>query len=671
MAATVKDTPPRGNLRAPACEIRFSRRLGPSGEGSAGPGPDHETLEKSELRVRVPAGTTLLEAARAEGYPIGTDCGGFGKCRRCRSLLLAPGRRGEAAPAPPSWLDPPTPAEQRQLSQEERDAGWRLACQVRVKGGLTAFVPFPEDRPARKSIDTQLPVRIKPWAERSTIWLRGKGEKEEGVLVERTLSALRRRRPGLRIDESLALRLPSPRQGAEGRDVPLTVTITNGCVVDLECEKSERKAYGAVIDIGTTNLCGYLIDMATGALAAESARPNTQREWGADLMTRVLAASPAERGGKDALARLSRAVRRDVDEVLTDLLRRVRAKRRHLIALIFVGNSVMHHLFLGLPVESFGFAPYAPLRKEGVAFRPAEKGIRLPPSSRAHFFPLLAGFVGADAVGVALALNLDRTKGDRAILALDLGTNVEILLGIPGESLWCASTPAGPAFEAGEIRCGMTSGPGAVCEVDVRDGEISLRTIEDAPPRGICGTGLIDAAAGLLECGVIDPTGRMRGAEELPAGTPEDIRRRIFEAGGSRKFMLWGDASPLSANGVYLDQWDVRKLQAAKAAVRAGVGLLLAEAGLGWGDVGDVCLAGAFGTSLRPEKILRIGLIPEKPPEHIRSVGNAAASGARLALLSRTELKRAGEIQERVQYVELAGRPEFEKAFIEAIPFPA
>lgn len=553
-------------------------------------------------RFSVPGGATILQAARAAGFPIGTDCGGFGKCTRCRVIPLDPAAGPGAAPA---WLPPPNSAERTQLSTEELRAGWRLACQVEVQGRLAVLAPRPGDRPVRKSIDTSIPLRLDPWA------------------------------------------------GPGGRP--------------LRPAESSQRALGAVVDIGTTNVCGYLLDLETGALLAEAWRPNSQRPWGADLMTRVLAASPPNAGGNGAGEELTRAVRRDVDQVLADLLRQIRARRRQVAGLVFVGNSVMHHLFMGMAVESFGVAPYMPLTADGMTFSPRELGIRLDVSSKAHFLPLLAGFVGADAVGVALALGLDRPERESVSLALDLGTNVEILLGAPGGEIWCASTPAGPAFEGGEIRFGMGATPGAICAMDVHEGDFALRTIEGLPATGICGTGLIEAVAGLLDLGVVDPSGRFRESVEPGNALPDSLAQRLVDGNGERGFLL----APGGRSGpVVLGQWDVRRFQAAKAAVRAGADLLLQEAGLRWGEVREVFLAGAFGTHLRPERAVRIGLLPPKSIDHVRVVNNAAASGARLALLSRAELERATALKSKARYVELAGRKDFQECFIEALPFP-
>ena len=597
MAATEKESAPPEEMKEGPFELLLFRPP-PAAPHAASPHPGEPACRTSVARD-----TTVLQGARAAGFPIGTDCGGFGKCTRCRVIPLSrPGGSGCA----PAWLAPPTPAERTQLSPEDLGAGWRLACQVRVQGSLAVLVPCPEDRPVRKTIDTSLPVRLDPWAD-------------------------------------LGGPRPSPARGAQ-------------------------RAYGAVLDIGTTNVCGYLIDLETGVLMAEAWRPNGQRAWGADLMTRVLAASPPEAGGGGARGALTRAIRHDADMILTDLLRSIRGRRRQVAGLVFAGNSVMHHLFMGMPVESFGSAPYAPLTSEGVAFCPRDLGIRLSASAKAHFLPLLAGFVGADAVGVALALGLDRPERNSVALALDLGTNVEILLGTPGGDIWCASTPAGPAFEGGEIRCGMGAVPGAICAVDIGEDDLILRTVEGLPAVGICGTGLIEATAALLDGGVIDPTGKFREAGALRKTLPGSLFGRLVDGNGARGILL---ATGGKAGPVILGQWDVRKLQAAKAAVRAGADLLLKEAGFQWEEVKEIFLAGAFGAHLRPERAGRIGLFPPILAGRVEVVNNAAASGARLALLSRAELARATALKGKARYVELAGRKEFQESFLEALPFPA
>jgi uncharacterized 2Fe-2S/4Fe-4S cluster protein (DUF4445 family) len=567
---------------------------------------------------------------------------------------------------------PPNAVERRQLSSEELEAGWRLACQLKVEGDLAALAPHPSDKVGRKSIDTSIPLFLDPWAGRIAFSPEPERDEETVSAVRhsfREMSLSGRLKDHPRLEGEIVSRLNEAVRGNQEASM-VSLTIAEGEVVDVEVGDTSKQVYGAVIDIGTTNICGYLVYLINGSLLAETVRPNSQRAWGWDLMARVHAASRREHGGKEALDELTSTVREDVDRVLGDLLRQTRVRRRDVISLIFVGNSVMHHLFFGLPVETFGVAPYVPLKDEGTGFSPADLGLRLPPSARAHFLPLFAGFVGADALGVALALDLGREELEKPLLSLDLGTNVELLLACPDGNLWCTSTPAGPAFEGGEIRCGMSSVPGAISEIDINGEHLEIRTIEGSPPAGICGTGLIEVAGCLLDLGVLDYSGRILPAEESPAGVPESVRRRIVEKEGVRRFILEEAGRSASGSPIFLDQWDVRKLQSAKAAVKAGANLLLREAGVEWGELETVFLAGAFGTYLRPGRAVRIGLIPPLPEDKVRVVHNAAGSGGRLALLSREKLAHGVELKEKVRNVELAGRSEFQDAFLHAIPFP-
>ncbi len=520
--------PGRGESESPpACEVLFLRPP-PSGPGKSPAAPGEILDEDRSLRrVSLEGGLTLLEAARISGFPIGTECGGFGKCTRCRAIPLALGDRDRHGPHPPSWLMPPNAAERRQLSSEELEAGWRLACQLKVEGDLAALAPHPSDKVGRKSIDTSIPLILNPWAERAAFRPEPAGDEDTVSAIRRGLREMSesgRLKVHPRLEGEIVSRLNEAVRGNREASV-ISLTITEGEVVDAEAGDTSKQVYGAVIDIGTTNICGYLVHLIDGSLLAEAVRPNGQRAWGWDLMARVHAASRREHGGNEALDELTAAVRKDVDRILGDLLRQARVRRRDVISLVFVGNSVMHHLFFGLPVESFGMAPYVPLKDEGVRFSPADLGLRLPRSARAHFLPLFAGFVGADALGVALALDLGRKNLSKPVLALDLGTNVEILLACPDGNLWCASTPAGPAFEGGEISCGMSSVPGAISEIDINGEHLEIRTIEGSPPAGICGTGLIEVAGCLLDLVFLGVSGRILPADVLTAGVPYVVRR--------------------------------------------------------------------------------------------------------------------------------------------------
>ena len=513
-----------------------------------------------------------------------------------------------------------------------------------MESDLAALAPHPSDKVSRKSIDTSIPLLLDPWAERVAFCLEPAGDKNTVSAIRRSLREMSqsgRLKEHPRLEGEIVSRLNEAVRGNQEASV-VSLTITDGEVVDVEAGDTSKQVYGAVIDIGTTNICGYLVHLINGSLLTEAVRPNSQRAWGWDLMSRVQAASSRSQGGNGALGSLTAAVREDVDRILGDLLRQARMRRRDLVGLVFVGNSVMHHLFFGLPVESFGEAPYVPLKDEGAEFSPADLGLRLPPSARAHFLPLFSGFVGADALGVALALDLGRKVLKKSLLALDLGTNVELLLACPDGNLWCTSTPAGPTFEGGEIRCGMSSVPGAISEIDINGENLEIRTIEGSPPAGICGTGLIEAAGCLLDLGVLDRFRAHLAGGGIPPGCagkrpPPGLLRRegrpSFCSGrvGAIGFGLSCFSRPVGCEAASKCQGGGQGRSGTSAAAR--------RASNGRRSAKPFISQGAFGTNLQAREalfVLACFLLRSRWIE-IHIVQNAAGSGGRLALLSRAK----------------------------------
>lgn len=401
------------------------------------------------------------------------------------------------------------------------------------------------------------------------------------------------------------------------------------------------RSLGFALDVGTTGVAGALLDLRTGEELAVHAVANPQSVYGADLMTRLAYAIR----GEAQQAELTRVVREAAQALLGRLLSKAGAGRDEVVAGALVGNTAMHHLFLGLPVRELAVAPYTPALVDGRVFD-------IPGLPPLYALPVVAGFVGADAVAAALAAGLD--EGDETVLLVDVGTNGEVLLRHGGQ-LYACSAPAGPAFEGGEISQGTRAGPGAIEAVRFDGNDLAVTVIPGgAGPaaRGICGSGLLDAAAALLEAGLLDRTGRLTAAGPLV--------HRLAE--GGRAVAL--------APGVMLTQKDLRAFQLAKGAIRSGAEVLLRTAGIGPEALDAVLLAGAFGSYLRRESAVATGLLPPVDPARIQPIGNAAAAGAKLALLSRKARSRAESLARRIRFVELATHPDFEEIFMEALNFP-
>lgn len=405
---------------------------------------------------------------------------------------------------------------------------------------------------------------------------------------------------------------------------------------------------GAAVDIGTTTLAGYLVDLASGSVVATASRLNPQASFGADVISRL---SYAQEGGSQDL---TEAVRRGVAELLVDLAGSLGQIRK----LVLVGNSAMHHLWWGIETSSLAQAPYRPVSTQPIWEPASVLDLALHPGAQVYFLPLVAGFVGADTVAALLATGLDEGR-DRRLL-VDIGTNGEMVLATGGKLLTCAAA-AGPALEGAEISCGMRGIQGAIEAVSLDIG-IKYKVIGDVEPLGICGSGLVDLLSELLRVGAVDHTGRLLGqAEFLAQGGAAKLASNLLEDGFQ---VAVGPQGP-----IVLTSRDVRKLQLAKGAIRAGCEILLSVGGIDYQDLDEIILAGAFGSYLSPKSALRVGLLPPVEPERVKSAGNAAGEGAKLVLLSDQQKKRAEEIARQLEYIELAGRGDFQERFMEGMLF--
>lgn len=407
--------------------------------------------------------------------------------------------------------------------------------------------------------------------------------------------------------------------------------------------EKKKAGLGAAFDVGTTTVVCALVDLATGSVLAAESLPNPQAIWGRDVIARMEAAISRE----GALEGLSAAIRDACRGLLLSLAGDTLTDVRMATA---AGNSVMEHLLLGVSPEPLSRVPYKPAFKEARTVDPGVVGCGL------YVFPLIGGFVGGDAVAVALTLGMP--GGDKPVLAIDIGTNSEILLS-SGGVLYATSAAAGPAFEGGEVKSGMVAAPGAIQGVKIEGDTVILDVIGKGAPKGICGSGLIEAAATLLGAGIIESTGRIKDRDEVDS----NLSSRIKTGAEGNSFTLYRGAS----GEVSLTQDDIRALQTAKSATRAGVTMLLMKAGIGPEDIATVYIAGAFGSHLKEDGLRAIGLLDEAWTD-IRTVGDAALEGAVLALDDERK-KQAEAIARQARYVSLSGSAHFEREFIKNMNF--
>jgi uncharacterized 2Fe-2S/4Fe-4S cluster protein (DUF4445 family) len=418
--------------------------------------------------------------------------------------------------------------------------------------------------------------------------------------------------------------------------------------------------FGVAVDIGTTSVVAKLVDLADGNCKATASAINPQTNWGDDVISRITHAHT-----EDGLEELHAAIIECIGSLIDELCKETDIKPWDICEVVAVGNTTMNHLFLKFPVKQLGQAPYKAYSVEAHDRDAAHLNLNMNPSGNVHTVENVAGFIGSDTVAAVLAMGMDTT--DQMTLVVDIGTNGELVLGTR-DKMYAASCAAGPAFEGARISCGSRAVEGAIERVILVDNDIHLEVIGSCAPRSICGSGLIDAVAVLLNLGLIDSSGRFVNPDRIKKGLAKKLSGRLVQHDRQRAFVL-ADNQNNKNEPVILTQQDVRETQLAKGALRAGLQLLQEKAQVTDKDIERIMLAGAFGNYIRPESALRIGLLPDVGIERIQFVGNAAIVGARMVLVSTRCRQLCSKLVEKIEYVETAGDPRFRTIFAEALPF--
>ena len=464
----------------------------------------------------------------------------------------------------------------------------------------------------------------------------------------------------LRSDLHVMRRLPRVLRTA---DFNITAVIVDDVLIDVEPGDTSGRRFGIAYDLGTTTVVATLLDLSTGTPVAVGSMLNPQQPFGADVITRISTTmmDPA------ALDKLAALARQGLQQLATEVCADGGVDLTEVYEIALAGNATMTHIVLGIDPEPLGVAPFVMTARIFEDIRASDIGVAVHPGARAYLFPALGAYVGGDIVAGALASGMDRDKRTR--LFIDAGTNCEIVLS-HNERLLATAAPAGPAFEGAAIRCGMRAAPGAIEGVKISDEDVCLQVIGDVSPIGLCGSGLVDAVAALVQAKLLDSSGRLLDAETATQTRP-GLAERLTKVGAERVFVLHWAGEPGDMSGaIYLSQRDVRELQFAKAAIATGWRLLIEEVGLAAADIQQVLLAGSFGSYLAPSSAVRIGLVPDIPTLRIVSAGNVAGEGAKMALLSVRERSAARALLGEVHYVELSDRPDFNDRFVDQLSFP-
>jgi len=584
-------------------------------------------------RIEVEPGATLLEAAQDAGVALSAVCGGVGVCGDCRVRVL----RGQVSAL--------NDVEREHLSDAEQAGGLRLACQTVVQSDGAIVVDVPREslsasqRSQVEGEEISLPVEPAvalhdlAVAPPSVDDLRGDWERLIGIEprafdpAASVLAAL----PGLARAHGWRVRMASVGQRVAAFLPP------------------GEAALGFAVDVGTTGLAAYLVDLQTGATVGIAGATNPQIAYGEDVMARLTLAVRDDGGAR----RLQAVIVEGLNDLLVEVCRQAGAKPSQVVDCVAVGNTAMHHLLLGLPTGQLGSAPYVPAVSAALSTPAREIGLRTAPGAMLYLPPNVAGFVGADHVAMLLATEMAQQPG--VTLALDIGTNTEISLNAGGR-MWSCSTASGPAFEGAHIRDGMRAADGAIERVIWQEGALQWLTINHAPPVGLCGSGILDTVAMLRAGGIVSATGAMPRSHAGVQGNSHNV---------------WYEIVPARRTGhgraVTMSRADVNEVQLAKAAIRAGIKLLTEKAALSEADIDRVIVAGAFGNYIDLENAIAIGMFPPLPLERFRQVGNAAGIGAKRLLINARERQRAGQLVARLDYIELTNHPDFTDRFSQAV----
>ena len=618
------------------------------------------TFLPDEKNIEVNKGTSILEALEKAGISIDTPCGGKGICGKCKILVT-------------KGINPITPIEKKFLSEEEIRKGFRLACQTKVFEDSIIKVPLKirldfnklftskskgDIHHIKKSFSLKSNLRKvfldleKPSLDdQSSDWQRIK-DKLSLMKIENISN--------LKVPIEILKKITNLIRRADFR---VTVTLQNNEIIDVECGNTTESSYGIAFDIGTTTVVGYLVDLRTGEELSTVAKANPQVIHGDDIISRIEFVQKQ----KDGLEKLQREIVNTLNEIIRETTQKAGIDKNNIYETVIVGNTCMHHLFLGLDPSTIAPSPYIPVIEESLNLKAKDiPEFVLNPTANIYILPNISAFIGADIVAGVLSTSMWR--GEKIVLFVDLGTNGEVVL-VSKKKLWACSTAAGPAFEGARISSGMRAAEGAIDKVKMDNKSFAYRVIKDGKVRGICGSGLIDLIAELLKLGLINKSGKLIDREECKSELSEEIRKRIIRDKEGNKFLLVKEKETENGKPIYLTQRDIRELQLAKAAIFAGIKILLKEVGISPEDIQEILLAGAFGNFINKESARRIELIPHLPLGRIKFVGNAAGTGAEIALFSIKMREVSQEISKKVKYIELSSRPDFQEEFIKAMSF--
>jgi uncharacterized 2Fe-2S/4Fe-4S cluster protein (DUF4445 family) len=622
-------------------------------------------FQPSGLRGKVEDGTTILNAARQLGASLESICGGKGVCGKCKIRIEEgdyPKYRIHSSVAATATKDE---VNAKFLSKQQLKQNYRLACQTKIHGDVVVFVPE-ESRKGQQVVRkeaTARKIKLNPAVKKYYVELKPATLDDATGDFERLTDALKSRYKlnDLIIDYPVLLKLQNTVRDGKWK---ATVSVWQNCeIVDVEAGEV-KQCYGLAVDIGTTTVAGYLCELTTGEILATESMMNPQVAYGEDVMSRIGYVSKE----KDGLKKLNDAIIKGLNQIIHNIAKKSGIKPADIVDMVVVGNTCIHHLFLKIDPQYLGKAPFPPAIHHSVDVKARDLGLKIGNGAYVHVLPNEAGFVGADNVGVLIAE--EPYNQDKMLLIIDIGTNGELILG-NRKRLMSSSCATGPAFEGAEIKHGMRAAAGAIekLKIDPKTLEVKFKVIgnekwntedNNIGTRGICGSGIFDAAAQMFLAKIIDNSGRFNMNLKSP-------RLRYDEAGMAEFVIAWAKETAIN-HDIIICQKDIRAIQLAKGAMYSGAKIMMQRMGVD--RIDNVILAGAFGSYIDKASAAAIGLFPDCGQGCVQAVGNAAGDGARIALLNKDKRDEANYWARRVEYVELTLEPNFNKIFTKALAFP-
>lgn len=592
---------------------------------------------------KVEKGTNLLKFLTRNSYEISAPCGGQGTCGKCK--VTVNGLETKASKK-----------ESKLLGEKQLSAGVRLACYTTVESDLEVYLGHGNVQASIVTEGKRRPAKFRPMVHKKLVTLAAPDLKDQSSDYERILKSVK----DAPVSCNLHLLQSLP---AAVREQNYTVTLVyfGEELIGVEPGDTTGILYGLAVDVGTTTLAAYLVDLLTGEVMEVYSCLNPQKKHGADVISRIHYAGESEQKQEEMHELLQSAI----NEIIDHFTAVKGIDRKDIYHTLWVGNTTMMHFLMNLPARHIAAAPFIPVTTLLHHWKAGELGIKINPKGYATLVPSVSAYIGADTIAAVIAGGIDEEEG--ICLLVDIGTNGEIVLGNK-KGLYSCSVAAGPAFEGAHIRNGVGGIRGAIDTISLEKG-LAYTTIGDEKAVGICGSGIVDGIAAMLDRGIIDSTGRILDADEMDAGTASEYGKRVIELEGITSFLIEESDSCSAGMDILITQKDIRELQNAKAAIAAGIKLLIKEAGIQWRDITKVYLAGGFGSYLKIESAVKIGLLPRELRGRIESIGNAAGSGAVTLLTSSKMLKKANKVKESVKNIELSANKEFIDEYIACMGF--